>query len=202
MAKFTKRLMDLIISLLVLVILIPVFIIIALVIKVGDRGPVFFQQERIGLYGKKFSICKFRTMVVNAEKMGAGVFVEEEDTRITKAGKFLRHTSLDELPQLINILRGEMSLVGPRPTLPYQVENYDHRQIKRLNVKPGVTGWAQINGRSSLSWPERIELDLWYIKNWSLWMDLKIIFKTLKVVLEKRNLYKTVNNDPISGKKP
>ena len=127
--------------------------------------------------------------------------MEQDDPRITKVGNLLRKTSLDELPQLINILKGEMSLVGPRPTLPYQVENYDQRQKNRLNVKPGITGWAQVNGRSSLSWPERIELDLWYIDNWSLWLDLKVIAKTIGVVLEKGNLYKPDGYDPIAGQK-
>ena len=197
-----KRLVDLLGSLPGLLLISPLLIGVALAIKLDDRGPVFFRQQRAGLKGQTFKIFKFRTMVQNAEKLGAGVFVEEEDPRITRVGKFLRHSSLDELPQLINIVRGEMSLVGPRPTLPYQVEKYDQRQIRRLDVKPGITGWAQVNGRSALTWPERIELDLWYIDNWSLWLDLKIILKTFLVVLKKGNLYKTAENDPISGQKP
>jgi len=200
--RIVKRAIDLLGSLTGLLITSPLLLGVALAIKLDDGGPVFFRQQRAGLKGQAFRIFKFRTMVINAEKQGAGVFVEEEDPRITRVGKFLRHTSLDELPQLINILRGEMSLVGPRPTLPYQVENYDQRQMRRLDVKPGITGWAQVNGRSALTWPERIELDLWYIENWSLWLDLKIILKTFLVVLKKGNLYKTVDNDPISGKKP
>ena len=200
--RLVKRLVDLLGSLPGLLLISPLLIGVALAIKLDDRGPVFFRQQRAGLKGQTFKIFKFRTMVQNAEKLGAGVFVEEEDPRITRVGKFLRHSSLDELPQLINIVRGEMSLVGPRPTLPYQVEKYDQRQMRRLNVKPGITGWAQVNGRSALTWPERIELDLWYIDNWSLWLDLKIIFKTFLVVLKKGNLYKTVDHDPISGHKP
>jgi len=200
--RIVKRAIDLLGSLTGLLITSPLLLGVALAIKLDDGGPVFFRQQRAGLKGQAFRIFKFRTMVINAEKQGAGVFVEEEDPRITRVGKFLRHTSLDELPQLINILRGEMSLVGPRPTLPYQVENYDQKQMRRLDVKPGITGWAQVNGRSALTWPERIELDLWYIENWSLWLDLKIILKTFLVVLKKGNLYKTVDNDPISGKKP
>ena len=197
-----KRLFDIAVSLAVLIILLPLFGIIALAIKVDDRGPVFFRQQRSGYQGQIFTIYKFRTMVVNADKQGAGVFVEENDSRITRVGNLLRKTSLDELPQLINILKGEMSLVGPRPTLPYQVENYDQHQMKRLDMKPGITGWAQVKGRSSLSWPERIEKDLWYIENWSLWLDFKIMLITFKVVLAKSNLYKPAGYDPISGHFP
>ena len=138
-------------------------------------------------------------MVVNAEKMGAGVFVEQEDSRITRMGKWLRDTSLDELPQLINVLRGEMSLVGPRPTLPYQVERYDGRQRRRLSLRPGITGWAQVSGRNSLTWPEKIELDIWYVENWSLWLDLKILWQTFRAIFNKQNLYSGLNGDPISG---
>ena len=194
-----KRLLDFTVSLAGLICLLPLFILVAVVIKLDDRGPVFFRQERVGLEGRPFLIFKFRTMIVNAEKVGAGVFVEKNDARITRVGKFLRHTSLDELPQLINIFRGDMSLVGPRPTLSYQVDKYDDRQRRRLEAKPGVTGWAQVNGRSALPWPERIELDLWYIDNWSLYLDLKILVKTFRVVAERGNLYKTAVYDPISG---
>ncbi len=199
---YIKRIIDVFLSLNLLLLLLPLFVLIALAIKLSDPGPVFFRQERAGLKGQTFKIFKFRTMVVDAEKKGAGVFVEEKDPRITRVGKLLRHTSLDELPQLINIFKGEMSLVGPRPTLPYQVENYDERQMKRLEVKPGVTGWAQVNGRSALTWPERIELDLWYLEKWSLWLDFKIILLTFKVILSKSNLYKPDGYDPISGQKP
>ena len=194
-----KRLLDFTASLAGLICLLPLFILVVVAIKLDDRGPVFFRQERVGLEGRPFLIFKFRTMIVNAEKVGAGVFVEKNDARITRVGKFLRHTSLDELPQLINIFRGDMSLVGPRPTLSYQVDKYDDRQRRRLKAKPGVTGWAQVNGRSALTWPERIELDLWYIDNWSLYLDLKILAKTFRVVAERGNLYKTAIYDPISG---
>jgi undecaprenyl phosphate N,N'-diacetylbacillosamine 1-phosphate transferase len=188
--RLLKRLLDLAASIPALVLLLPLFLLIFVAIKVEDRGPVFFRQKRVGKDSEQFYILKFRTMVEDAEKKGAGIFVEKEDPRITGVGRFLRHTSLDELPQLINILKGEMSLIGPRPTLAYQVDNYDERQMQRLSVKPGVTGWAQVNGRSSLSWPERIELDLWYIDNWSLWLDFLILLKTFRVVLQKSNLYK------------
>lgn len=201
MGNLVKRGLDFLVSCCGLIILAPLLLLIAAAIKIDDPGPVFFRQERVGKNRRPFYIFKFRTMVVDAEKKGAGVFVEEEDPRITRVGKFLRHTSLDELPQLINVMVGEMSLVGPRPTLRYQVENYDQRQARRLLVKPGVTGWAQVNGRSALSWPERIELDLWYIDNWSLWLDFKILLRTVKVALEKSNLYKTADYDPISGHK-
>lgn len=197
--QLAKRLLDLFAGFTCILILMPVLFFVGLAIIVDSRGPVFFRQVRAGKNGHHFCIYKFRTMVIGAENQGAGVFVEIEDPRITKVGRLLRHTSLDELPQLINIIKGEMSLVGPRPTLPYQVENYDQRQIRRLEVKPGITGWAQVNGRSTLSWPERIELDLWYIDNWSFWLDLKILLKTFKVVIGRSNLYKTVSDDPISG---
>ena len=201
MQYFIKRSVDVIISLFILAVLFPINILIALSIKLDDPGPVFFRQERVGQNKRIFKIFKFRTMISGAEKKGAGVFVEENDSRITRVGKFLRQTSLDELPQLLNIIKGEMSLVGPRPTLPYQVENYNQEQLRRLLMKPGITGWAQVNGRSSLTWPERIELDLWYIDNWSLWLDLKILVKTVLVVFKRNNLYRTDYNDPISGKK-
>jgi len=182
-----------------LIILSLLFGIVALAIKIDDRGPVFFRQERVGKDGSVFRVFKFRSMVVDAEKKGAGVFVEEDDPRITRVGKFLRNTSIDELPQLINVLKGDMSLVGPRPTLPYQVEQYDARQWRRLKVKPGITGWAQVNGRNELTWPERIELDLWYIDNLNLWLDIKILFKTVLAVLSRQGLYRRGKKDPISG---
>jgi len=172
---------------------------VALLIVIDDPGPVFFRQARAGKDGRTFQVIKFRTMVVGAEKKGTGVFVLKDDPRITRFGKILRHTSLDELPQLFNILKGEMSVVGPRPALPYQIDNYNERQKQRLKVKPGITGWSQVKGRSSLTWPERIEQDLWYIDNWSLWLDIKIIFMTVKVVFERENLYKPPGYDPISG---
>lgn len=202
MQSFIKRSIDFIVSLFMLIMLTPFFVLTATAIKLDDPGSAFFCQERAGQNRRSFKIFKFRTMVQDAERKGAGVFVEEEDPRITRVGKFLRHNSLDELPQLINVLRGEMSLVGPRPTLPYQVEKYDERQIKRLDVKPGITGWAQVNGRGAITWPERIELDIWYINNWSLWLDFRVLLLTLKVVLSKSNLYKTAGHDPISGQKP
>lgn len=184
-----KRIIDFWASMFGLFILLPSFLAIAIAIKVESRGSVFFRQERVGKGGRMFKIFKFRTLVVNAEKMGAGVFVEREDPRITRVGKWLRNTSIDELPQLINVLRGEMSLVGPRPTLPYQVERYNERQRRRLLMCPGMTGWAQINGRNRLTWPEKIELDIWYVENWSLWLDLKILIRTISILFQRDNLY-------------
>jgi len=150
----------------------------ALAVKLGDRGPVLFKQSRVGKDGVDFELLKLRTMVIGAEGQGAGYAVEEGDSRITRVGRFLRRTSIDELPQLWNVVRGEMSLIGPRPTLRYQVERYDERQRRRLDVLPGITGWAQIHGRASLSWDERIELDVWYVEHRSPLTDVLILLRT------------------------
>ena len=182
-----KRLFDILLAATGLVLLSPLFALIALWIKCDSRGPVFFRQVRVGRQGKPFRIYKFRTMVADAEK--SGYFTAEKDSRVTRSGRFLRKTSLDELPQLINILTGEMSVVGPRPTLPYQVEQYTPRQRRRLEVRPGVTGWAQVNGRNTLSWPDRIEHDIWYVEHWSLLLDLKILARTVTVWLRGEGLY-------------
>lgn len=159
-----------------------------MLIKLDSKGPVFFNQERVGEDGELFTIYKFRTMVENAENKGSGYYVKKNDNRITKIGNFLRKTSLDELPQLINVLKGDMSLVGPRPTLEYQVEEYDDFERKRLKMKPGITGWAQVNGRNNLSWPEKIKLDVWYFNNWSFLLDLKILFRTF-IILFTHKIY-------------
>jgi lipopolysaccharide/colanic/teichoic acid biosynthesis glycosyltransferase len=150
----------------------------ALAIKLQDGGPVFYRQRRVGLHGEEFELLKLRTMVVGAEQRGAGFAVNEGDPRITRVGRVLRRVSLDEVPQLWNVIRGEMSIVGPRPTLRYQVERYDKRQRRRLEVRPGITGWAQVHGRASLPWAERIELDVWYVEHRSPLVDLKILLKT------------------------
>ena len=150
----------------------------AAAIKVEDGGPVLYRQRRVGLHGEEFDLLKLRTMVVGAERQGAGWAVNEGDPRITRVGRALRRLSLDELPQLWNVVRGDMSLIGPRPTLRYQVEQYTERQRRRLDVKPGITGWAQIHGRARLPWSERIELDVWYVENRSPWVDLKILART------------------------
>ncbi len=150
----------------------------ALAVKLGDRGPVIYRQARVGQDGVDFELLKLRTMVVGAETKGAGFAVDKGDARITPAGRVLRRLSLDELPQLWNVLRGEMSVIGPRPTLRYQVERYTPRQRRRLEVRPGITGWAQIHGRAALPWADRIELDVWYVEHRSSWVDLKILVKT------------------------
>ncbi len=150
----------------------------ALALKLEDGGPILYRQRRVGRNGEEFELLKLRTMVVGAEHQGAGYAVNEGDPRITRAGRLLRRLSLDEVPQLWNVVRGDMSLVGPRPTLAYQVERYTPRQRRRLEVKPGITGWAQIHGRARLPWDERIELDVWYVEHRSPWLDLKILART------------------------
>jgi lipopolysaccharide/colanic/teichoic acid biosynthesis glycosyltransferase len=150
----------------------------ALATKLGDGGPALYRQTRVGRNGEDFEMLKLRTMVEGAERMGAGPAVDAGDSRITRVGSFLRRTSMDELPQLWNVLRGDMSIVGPRPTFRYQVEQYDEHQRRRLEVRPGLTGWAQVNGRAALSWPERIELDVWYVDNRSPRVDLAILLRT------------------------
>ena len=156
----------------------PVLAVAAAAVKLEGRGPVLYRQGRVGLRGAEFELLKLRTMVVGAETVGAGWAVNEGDPRITRVGRLLRRLSLDELPQLVNVLRGDMSLIGPRPTLAYQVERYTERQRKRLEVKPGLTGWAQVHGRAALPWEERIELDVWYVENGSPWVDLWILLQT------------------------
>jgi lipopolysaccharide/colanic/teichoic acid biosynthesis glycosyltransferase len=161
-----------------LVVASPVLAFAALAIKLDGGGPVFFRQTRVGRDGADFELLKLRTMVVGAETMGAGYAVNEGDSRITRTGRILRKLSLDELPQLWNVVRGEMSIVGPRPTLRYQVEKYTPRQLRRLEVRPGITGWAQVNGRATLPWAERIELDVWYVDHRDWKTDLLILMRT------------------------
>ena len=156
----------------------PILGLAALATKLEDGGPVLYRQTRVGKDGKDFELLKLRTMVVGAETMGKGWAVDQGDPRITRVGRVLRRTSVDELPQLWNVLRGDMSIVGPRPTLRYQVEQYDERQRRRLEVRPGLTGWAQVNGRAALPWAERIELDVWYVENRSPKVDLQILLRT------------------------
>jgi lipopolysaccharide/colanic/teichoic acid biosynthesis glycosyltransferase len=150
----------------------------AIAIKLEDGGPVLYRQRRVGRDGEEFELLKLRTMVVGAETKGAGFAVDKGDSRITRVGRLLRRTSVDELPQLWNVLRGEMSVIGPRPTLRYQVDAYTDRQRQRLAVRPGLTGWAQVNGRATLPWEERIELDIWYVEHRSPRVDLKILVRT------------------------
>jgi lipopolysaccharide/colanic/teichoic acid biosynthesis glycosyltransferase len=156
----------------------PVLAAAALAIKLDDGGPVRFRQTRVGKDGKDFELLKLRSMSVGAEHVGAGFAVDRGDSRITRVGRFLRRTSIDELPQLWNVLRGDMSVIGPRPTLRYQVDRYSERQRRRLDIRPGLTGWAQVNGRATLSWDDRIELDVWYVDHRSPLVDLKILWRT------------------------
>ena len=156
----------------------PVLGLAALAVKLEDGGPVFYRQTRVGKDGRDFELLKLRTMVVGAEQLGAGYAVDRGDSRITGVGRLFRRLSIDELPQLWNVLRGEMSLIGPRPTLRYQVERYDAEQRRRLDVRPGLTGWAQIHGRAELPWEERIKLDVWYVEHRSPLLDLKILART------------------------
>jgi lipopolysaccharide/colanic/teichoic acid biosynthesis glycosyltransferase len=173
-----NRTLDIAIAGAALVVASPFLALAALAVKLEDRGPVLYRQTRVGQDGRDFELLKLRTMVVGAETMGAGYAVDKGDARITRAGRVLRRLSIDELPQLWNVVRGDMSLIGPRPTLRYQVDAYDERQRRRLDVKPGITGWAQIHGRTKLPWAERIELDLWYVDHRSAKTDLLILFRT------------------------
>ena len=167
----------------------PVIAAAIVAIRLETRGPAIYRQRRVGLEGAEFDVLKLRTMVVGAEQMGAGLAVDVGDARITRVGAFLRRSSLDELPNLWNVLRGEMSLIGPRPTVPEQVAVYTDRQRKRLSVKPGITGWAQVNGRASVPWSERIELDLYYIEHRSLALDARILALTARALLHGGGLY-------------
>jgi lipopolysaccharide/colanic/teichoic acid biosynthesis glycosyltransferase len=185
-----RRAFDLTVSLVASMVTAPVVALLAGVIRVQSPGHPLYTQTRAGLDGQAFEIYKLRTMVRGAEFIGAGLAIQEGDERITGVGRFLRRYSLDELPNLWNVVRGEMSIVGPRPTLPVQVEQYTPRQRGRLAVKPGMTGWAQINGRASLPWSERIELDLWYVEHRSLWLDTRILARTIGMVVTGRGLYK------------
>ncbi|HZB23408.1 MAG TPA: sugar transferase [Gaiellaceae bacterium] len=166
----------------------PALALAAIAIKLEDRGPILYRQTRVGHLGRDFELLKLRSMVVGAEAQGAGYAVNTGDPRITRVGRMLRRLSLDELPQLWNVLRGDMSVVGPRPTLRYQVEQYTPHQLRRLDVKPGLTGWAQVHGRASLPWSERIELDVWYVDHRSAWLDLKILARTPRALF--RGTYK------------
>jgi lipopolysaccharide/colanic/teichoic acid biosynthesis glycosyltransferase len=168
----------------------PVLLTACVAIRLESSGSPIYRQRRVGKDGAPFDLYKLRTMVSGAERMGAGLAVDEGDPRITRVGRRLRRFSLDELPNLFNVLRGEMSLVGPRPTVQEQVSQYTERQRRRLTVEPGITGWAQIKGRAALPWSERIELDLWYVENWSLRLDVSILLSTARLLLSGRGLYR------------
>jgi lipopolysaccharide/colanic/teichoic acid biosynthesis glycosyltransferase len=183
------RALDVVLAAALLVVTAPLLALAALAIRLESRGPVFYRQLRVGRDGEPFELWKLRTMVPGAETMGAGIYVLEGDPRITRSGRLLRRFSLDELPNLVNVLRGEMSIVGPRPTVQEQVDRYTDRQRRRLEVRPGITGWAQINGRASLPWPERIELDVWYVEHRSLRLDVRILARTARMLATGRGLY-------------
>ena len=185
-----KRVLDLLIAGIGTVLSAPLVAVIALAIRIESPGDPIYRQTRVGRNGETFQIYKLRTMVHGAEFTGAGLAIQRGDSRITRIGQVLRRLSLDELPNLWNVLHGEMSIVGPRPTVTVQVEQYTERQRGRLAVKPGITGWAQVNGRASLPWSERIELDLWYVEHQSLALDLRILAMTGRAVLNGQGLYK------------
>ena len=198
---FLKRFFDILFSLLILLILSPVLLVVAIAIKIDSKGPVIFKQKRIGRKGKVFNIYKFRSMCVNAEHTGSGVYSGKGDARVTRVGKFLRATSIDELPQAVNILKGDMSFIGPRPPLtyhPWPIEEYTDEQKKMFDVRPGITGWAQINGRKGVEWHDRIKLSVWYVEHLTMWLDIKIFFLTFFKVLsnaDNENVGATVRND-------
>ena len=173
-----KRAVDLLLAAFFLVLTAPLIALAALAVWIEDRGSMLFRQTRVGRHGSDFELLKLRTMITGAEHQGAGYAVDRDDPRITRVGRLLRRLSIDELPQLWNVVHGEMSMVGPRPTLRYQVEQYTDRQRRRLDVKPGITGWAQVNGRARLAWADRIELDVWYVEHQSFWLDLRILART------------------------
>jgi lipopolysaccharide/colanic/teichoic acid biosynthesis glycosyltransferase len=185
-----RRAFDIIVASSALVATSPLLAAALVAIVLESRGHPIYRQRRIGLDGRPFDVIKLRTMVLGAESMGAGMAVNENDPRITRVGAVLRRFSVDELPNLINVLRGDMSIVGPRPTIPVQVERYDERQLGRLSVRPGITGWAQVNGRTSLPWSERIELDLFYVEHRCWRLDLEIILRTARILLTGHGLYK------------
>jgi lipopolysaccharide/colanic/teichoic acid biosynthesis glycosyltransferase len=185
-----KRALDVTVAGALLVASSPVLGVAALLIRLETHGHPIYRQRRVGRHGDPFELYKLRTMISGAETMGAGLAINEGDSRITRLGAVLRRTSMDELPNLVNVLRGEMSIVGPRPTVQVQVDRYTERQRGRLDVLPGLTGWAQVQGRASLPWSERIELDLWYVEHASLALDLKILWRTVRMVLGGHGLYK------------
>ena len=200
-----RRAFDVVVAATGLVAASPVLAVAVVAIRLESPGSPIYRQRRVGRDGRAFDVLKLRTMVTGAERMGAGLAVSEGDTRITRVGRLLRRTSLDELPNLVNVLRGEMTIVGPRPTVPVQVDRYTERQRGRLAVKPGITGWAQVHGRTELPWDERIELDLWYIEHRSWRLDLQILRRTAAMVLGGDGLYRgeaPAWRDPEAGGSP
>ena len=185
-----RRAFDVVVASAVLVVSAPVVLVAIVAIRLESPGHPIYRQRRVGRDGHQFDMLKLRTMVSGAESMGAGMAVNEGDSRITRVGNLLRRLSIDEIPNLVNVLRGEMAIIGPRPTIQVQVAQYTERQRKRLAIRPGITGWAQVNGRAALPWTERIELDLWYIEHRSWRLDLLILWRTLVMLVSGRGLYK------------
>jgi lipopolysaccharide/colanic/teichoic acid biosynthesis glycosyltransferase len=179
---------DILIAALALIVLSPFLLAAAIAIRLGGRGPILYRQRRVGRGGREFEMLKLRTMVPGSDPVGVGTAVTREDPRVTRVGRFLRRSSLDEVPNLLNVLRGEMAIVGPRPTIPAQVSAYTPRQRRRHEVLPGITGWAQVQGRAGIPWEERIELDVWYVENRSLALDLRILARTARLVLTGHGL--------------
>ena len=200
--KFFKRFVDIVLSLIILIISSPILALSAILIKLESEGPVIFKQKRLGLGGKEFYIYKFRSMCVGAEK--SGVYSDNKDTRVTKIGKILRKTSIDELPQAVNVLKGDMSFIGPRPPLtyhPWPIDEYSEEQLRMFEVRPGITGWAQVNGRKAVEWNRRIKLNVWYVDNLSLWLDIKICFLTVFKVFtnaDNENVGETVTKETVN----
>jgi lipopolysaccharide/colanic/teichoic acid biosynthesis glycosyltransferase len=182
------RAFDIVVAALALLVLSPFLLAAAIAIRVGSRGPVFYRQRRVGLDGREFEMLKLRTMVEGSDPVGVGTVVTRDDPRVTAAGRWLRRTSLDEVPNLVNVLRGEMAIIGPRPTIPAQVDDYTARQRRRHEVLPGITGWAQVQGRAGIPWEERIELDVWYVEHRGLALDLRILARTIRLVLTGHGL--------------
>lgn len=198
---FIKRSIDIFVAIIILIFLSPLFLITSIAIKCESEGPVIFKQRRLGLGGKEFNIYKFRSMVQNAEHTGSGVYSEKDDIRVTKIGRILRAMSIDELPQAFNLLKGDMSLIGPRPPLtyhPWTIDKYTDEQKRMFEVRPGITGWAQVNGRKAVEWNKRIKMNVWYVDHLSIWLDIKILFMTiLKVFInaDNENIGATVVNE-------
>ena len=184
------RAFDVVVASIALALTSPLIALAVIAVRLETHGSAIFRQRRVGKDGEPFEMLKIRTMVSGAETQGAGLALDYGDPRITRVGKVLRRFSIDELPNLVNVLRGEMSIVGPRPTIQVQVDQYTERQRRRLDVKPGLTGWAQVNGRASLPWHERIELDLWYVEHRSFLLDMKIIWRTIEMLVTGSGLYK------------
>ena len=195
---FIKRFLDIVLSLLIIIFFSPVLLLLAILVKLDSPGPVVFKQQRLGLNGKEFTMYKYRSMCVNAESQGTGVYSDSGDPRVTRIGKILRATSADELPQAFNILKGDMSFIGPRPPLtyhPWKLEEYTDHQRRMFEMRPGITGWAQVNGRKIVEWNRRIDLNVWYIDNASFLLDLKIFFMTIFKIFandDNSNIGKTV----------